>query len=500
MATTRFQDASAVQATAEGPSFASQDHCRTVFDHVLDCITIADRSGRIEYVNTAACKTFGYQREELLRRPITDLLAPEALPRFEEARRKHDSAPEACTEWLSRRKDGSLFVAEVSVTTLQGGRVLRIGRDITPRKEAEAKLRQVQQMLEAFIDYAPAAIAMFDRKMRYLRSSREWRTATGLSEAPLAGRCHYDVFPNLPEDWKEAHRRGLAGEVVKSETEWMRPDGVPVRLRWQVHPWGDAGTETGGVIILFEDVTEARRLEAQLRNAQKMDAVGRLAGGVAHEFRNALCVILLQVDLARAAVAASSEAAEHLEALQKAARHAGTITENLLAFSRKRTFRPEAFALDSFVHELASIVRPLAGDHIRVDLACDTGDARVFFDPMQLEQVLINLVCNAVDAMSGEGVLTITTRRDGPGCRPGSEGARNHVVLSVGDTGCGIPSESLPHIFEPFYTTKEVGKGTGLGLSISYGIVTQGGGAIEVESIPGKGTRFDVFLPLHEDM
>ncbi len=400
------------------------------------------------------------------------------------------------SEWRSLRKDGSSFCAEVSVTTLSDGRLLGIGRDITERKQADAELERVQQILEAFVHYAPAAVAMFDRNMCYLRSSRQWRTATGLSDEPLAGKCHYDVFPNIPEQWKNAHRRGLEGEIVKGETDWVRPDGVPVQYRWEVHPWGDAGTH--------------RQRHRALRGCNRSPQAGiaapqcsengcgwRLAGGVAHEFRNALCVILLQLDLALGEVAPDSEVASHLQAIQKAARRAGTITENLLAFSRKRTFNPEPFALDSFVQELGNIVRPLAGDHIRVDLRCNTDDAKIFFDPMQLEQVLINLVCNAVDATASAGVLTIETRRQDEEHSSAKTKNGNHLVLSVADTGSGIEPECLPHIFEPFYTTKEVGKGTGLGLSISYGIVTQGGGTIEVESVPGRGSRFNVFLPLY---
>ena len=355
---------------------------------------------------------------------------------------------------------------------------------------------RAQQMLEAFVTYAPASIAMFDRQMRYLRYSRKWKVATGIPDAPpLEGKCHYDVFPDIPQDWKEAHRRGLAGEVVKDESDWTRPDGRRVTYRWEVHPWGDPGMKPSGVIILFEDITDARKLEAQMRNAQKMDAVGRLAGGIAHEFRNALCVILLQIDLAKGEIAPGTPAYAHLEAIQKAARHAGSITENLLTFSRKRAFNPEPFILDNFLNELGVIIKPLGGDHIRVEMNCRSKAARILFDPMQLEQVIINLVTNAVDAMAGTGVLTISTqlvsqeREVSPAC--------DCVVLSVRDTGTGISAADLPHIFEPFYTTKEVGKGTGLGLAISYGIVTQGGGAIEVYSAPGEGAQFDVCLPLY---
>jgi two-component system cell cycle sensor histidine kinase/response regulator CckA len=497
MSNERLERSGSVAEAPKQPPIDGDSYARAIFDHVLDCITVADPQGHIEYVNTAACKTFGYSREEFLRKSIPDLIVPEERPRLVQMMRSKGLDNVSYGEWRSVRKDGGAFYAEVSVATLNDGRVLGIGRDITERKRAEAELNRVQQMLEAFIDYAPAAVAMFDRKMCYLRSSTLWRTATGLPDEPLAGKCHYDVFPNIPEQWKEAHRRGLAGEIVKGETGWIRADGIPVQYRWEVHPWGNAGVHTGGVMVLFEDVTEARKIEAQLRNAQKMDAVGRLAGGVAHEFRNALCVILLQLDLAKSGVALSGDVSGHLEAIQKAARHASTITENLLAFSRKRTFNPEPFALDSFVHEIGNIVRPLAGDHIRVDLRCNTGDTRVFFDPIQLEQVLINLVCNAVDAISSSGVVTIETRGQDRQHRAAHPGGKKYLILSVADTGSGINPDSLLHIFEPFFTTKPAGKGTGLGLSISYGIVTQGGGSIDVESAPGKGSRFNVLLPLY---
>lgn len=501
MSSQRLPSSARVTVAATQPSTDIDAYSRAIFDHVLDCITVADCQGRIEYGNAAACKTFGYSREEFLQKSIPELIAPDEVPRLVQMMRSRGTDNVSYGEWRSLRKDGSLFFAEVSVATLSDGRLLGIGRDITQRKQAESELNQTQQMLEAFVDHAPAAVAMFDRNMCYLRSSRQWRIATGLPDEPLAGKCHYDVFPNIPEEWRAAHRRGLAGEIVKGETaEWIRADGAPVRYRWEVHPWGDAGADTSGVIVMFEDVTESRRLEAQLRNAQKMDAIGRLAGGVAHEFRNALCVILLQLDLAKGGVAAESEVSVHLEAIQKAARHAGTITENLLAFSRKRTFNPEPFSLDNFVRELGNIVRPLAGDNIRLDLHCNTGDATVLFDPMQLEQVLINLVCNAVDAISSTGEVTIETRRHQKAQSTAGGESKDYLVLSVADTGSGIEPESLPHIFEPFYTTKAVGKGTGLGLSISYGIVTQGGGSIEVESVAGKGSRFNVLLPMYEKL
>jgi two-component system, cell cycle sensor histidine kinase and response regulator CckA len=270
-------------------------------------------------------------------------------------------------------------------------------------------------------------------------------------------------------------------------------------LRWEVHPWGDAGETTGGILISFEDVTGLRKMENQLLYSQKMETIGQLSAGVAHEFRNALNIILLQLESARSEAVPESSISRSLDSMYSAARRAENVTENLLAFSRKRTARPEPIDTEPFLRDFAQIVRPLIGEKVRFRVVANVGLPRICFDPMQLEQVLINLISNALDVMAEGGVLTVEANLWNGHMFCPSPPADPKVVFSVSDTGPGIDPSILPHIFEPFYTTKEEGRGTGLGLSISKTILTEGGGSIEVHSVQGKGTRFDLLLPVCEE-
>ncbi len=194
---------------------------------------------------------------------VADLLVPEESKHLQEFFTGLEANKVHRGEWQSRRKDGSRFPAEVSLVLLYNGKILGIGRDISERKKQESELAKTRDLLELFVQHVPAAIAMFDRKMCYVRTSRKWRAEIGMADVPvLAGRCHYDVIPDMPEEWKVAHRRGLNGEIVKGENSWLRPDGRIVTFRWEVHPWGDTVEITGGILILFENVTELRKMEA----------------------------------------------------------------------------------------------------------------------------------------------------------------------------------------------------------------------------------------------
>jgi PAS domain S-box-containing protein len=354
-------------------------------------------------------------------------------------------------------------------------------------------------LLEAFIDHTPIGIAMFNRNLHYIRSSRRWQAVMGASDSVLIGRHHYLDFPEIPAKWIDAHQRGLAGETVKGEDEWVPPDGKLVRTRWEVHPWGDAGAETGGIIILFEDVTQARSMEAELRHAHKMEALGQLAGGVAHDFNNLLQIIQGYTEMLQDQLGHDGPGSQHAAQVLQAARRASGLTSQLLAFSRKQIPTLVVLDLNEIIRNTSKMLKRLLGEDVvyRVDLAEPLW--RVEADADHLSQVLINLCVNSRDAMPRGGRLTIATHNltvetDGFAGRtniaPG-----DHVVLTVGDTGSGMEPQVLERIFEPFFTTKEAGKGTGLGLSTVYGIVRQSGGDVWAESVLGEGTCFTVCLP-----
>jgi CheY-like chemotaxis protein len=242
---------------------------------------------------------------------------------------------------------------------------------------------------------------------------------------------------------------------------------------------------------LMADISERKRMEEQLRQAAKMEAVGRLAGGVAHDFNNLLTVITGYSDILLQRLGLGDALRRQVEEIKKAGERAAGLTSQLLAFSRKQVAQPKAVDLNEAVAGLASMLRRLIGEHIDLVTTLQEGIGRIRVDPGQLDQILMNLAVNARDAMPNGGALTIETRTV---C-----GDRPMIRLIVRDTGHGMDADTVAHIFEPFFTTKEQGKGTGLGLATTYGIVTQSGGAIRVDSAPGRGTVFTIEFPLIAD-
>jgi len=262
------------------------------------------------------------------------------------------------------------------------------------------------------------------------------------------------------------------GHIIRS------PEGSPVR-----------------VIGSMADVTERRQLEMRLRESQKMEAIGRLAGGVAHDFNNLLCAILGYADLALGDVNDASAVRDEIEEIRKAAQRAAQLTRQLLAFGRRQIRRPTRVDVDAVVRDTDRLLTQLLGEYIQLTVHAGARGAVVHMDPSELDQILVNLAVNARDAMAQGGVVTIETSRSHLAA---DAGQTEFVLLTVSDTGAGIDDETMPHIFEPFFTTKGEG-GSGLGLSTVYGIVEQNGGRIEVDSTVGAGTRFSVYLPIASD-
>lgn len=736
----------------------SEQNYREIFNATNEAIFLHDAvTGSILDVNNSVLRLYGFDsKEELISGGFQMTKARGGSYSLEEARRRIRRAHEQGSltfEWLSQKKNGEYFWSEVSLRASQiggEGRVLAVARDITERRRAEKALRERERQLQVFVYHSPAAIAMFDRDMRYIVTSRRWLTDFGLTGQSLAGRSHYEVFPEVPERWKAVHRRCLAGATEKCEADpFPRADGTVDWVRWEVRPWRTAEDEVGGLIIFSEllteqkqaeaalrqseeeframfavasigiaqadpvtgqylrinrtmsritgysetellqmkvqdithpedrardwellqkvvrgeladyhtekryvrkdgsvtwvsvnvtiirdaagrplrtiatiedvserkrteevlrlqsaaleaaanaivitdragkiewinpafttltgfsaretigktprllrsgqhsaefykglwdtilggntwhnemvnrrkdgtvydeemtvtplrdargnishfiaikqNITERKRLEAQFQQAQKMEAVGRLAGGVAHDFNNILAAMLMQAELATFAPNLSAEVRAALEQIRDSAQRAANLTRQLLLFSRKQVMQPRDLDLNEAVTSISKMLRRMIGEDIQLRLHLHSKPLLIHADAGMLDQIIMNLAVNARDAMADGGHLLIQTAEkvvpDTAGHKPAEASPGRYVCLSVTDSGCGIPPEVRSRLFEPFFTTKGVGKGTGLGLATVFGIVKQHRGWIEVESQPAKGATFHIFLP-----
>jgi two-component system, cell cycle sensor histidine kinase and response regulator CckA len=344
---------------------------------------------------------------------------------------------------------------------------------------------------------------------RYVFANEAFAALVGIPLAELLASDPYQIWVETthPDDLaveRDALERIAKGEIERFQIEkrlsarggsprWVRVDVVGAR-----EPTGRLETITAFFTDIDEQKTAAaaiERLEAQLRQTQKLDAIGKLAGGVAHDFNNRLLIIMGYTELLKRALPLDSALAQHAEMVLSSAQRSAELTRQLLAYSRRQVLQPEPFDLNVTVDHMHQLLERVIGDRVELVTALGARHA-VFSDPGQIEQVILNLAINARDAMPAGGRLTLETcDLSLPSEGDGSPPCNDYVVLIVSDTGTGIPQDVLPHIFEPFFTTKEVGQGTGLGLSMVDGIVNQSGGAVKVATRVGAGTRFEVRLP-----
>lgn len=379
--------------------------------------------------------------------------------------------------------------------------------DITDQKEARLALEHAHQLMRYIIEHNRSAIAVHDRDLNYVYVSQRYLDDYKVEASEVIGKHHYEVFPDLPQKWRDVHQRALAGEVCSSEDDpYEKEDGTLEWTRWECRPWYEADGSIGGIIVYTEVTTDRKRaeeerlrLEAQLQHAQKMESIGRLAGGVAHDFNNMLGVILGRAEMCLDEIPEGLRLHHNLQEIQKAARRSADLTRQLLAFARKQTVAPQVLDLNDTVEGMLKMLRRLIGEDIDLVWSPGSHGGRIKVDPSQIDQVLANLCVNARDAISGQGRINIETASVtvdlvSAESRPGWV-AGDFICLTVQDNGCGMDDEVLSNLFEPFFTTKGVGEGTGLGLATVYGIVKQNGGFIDVESEPGKGTRFGVYFP-----
>ena len=481
---------------------------RLIMENTTDLIAVLDTHGRRVYNNRAYQALLG---------------TPESLRGTDAFREVHpdDQAAlrmlflETVETGMGKRIEYRLVVPDGRVRLIESqdnvirdaaGAVINVvvvSRDITERKQSEEALRRSEHWLRTILDSEPACVMIVGRDERIEEMNPAGLAMMGTaSEAEAIGR---PILPFIHTEDRETfstkHRDALAGTPQRFQCRLVTLQNAVRWIEAYAVPFGEDPREPMSVLIVARDITESRKMEAQLQQALKMEAIGRLAGGVAHDFNNMLTGISGHGDLLLRQLPPESPLRRHAEEIKQSCKRCAALTNQLLTFSRSQVLQPKILDLSRALIGMEGMLRPLIGEEVILRIHVETAPTHVRMDPTQLEQIVLNLSINARDAMPNGGLLTIETATvvlDGASVahrelRPGV-----YLRLSVQDTGIGMDEQTMLRIFEPFFTTKEPGKGTGLGLSTVYGIVQQSGGCIEVESIIGKGSTFLLFFPIME--
>ena len=481
----------------------------TLMEHAHDAITVLDPHGVIVEVNRAAERLLGSSRDAMVGRHLRDFSAPGQEDENQARYLRILNAGAGTVETvLVKRADGALIDLEVSCSRVElDGQpmVFTVSRDVTQSLIAQRRLETSEAKYRALIENIPEVvrIASLDGKTTFVSANVVGLTGYQVAEIEAADADFWQSRVSLEDAPRvEAAYRALSQEQRPFDIEyrWQRKDNTTVWIHERVvvtHHDGVAAAEG-----LLSDVSGRKSLEGQMRQAQRMEAIGQLTGGVAHDFNNILATILSNSHFLLTDLAPGDPRREDAQEIKLAAERAAALTRQLLAFSRRQILEPSVIDLNGVVSGLEKMLRRLIGEDIDFTVAPASQHDAVLADPGQLEQVIMNLVVNARDAMPSGGKLTLETANvtrsaaELVGQEPAAPG--RYVRLSVTDTGCGMDAETRQRAFEPFFTTKEKGKGTGLGLSTCYGIVKQSGGHIELRSEPGHGTTFEIYLPVLE--
>jgi two-component system cell cycle sensor histidine kinase/response regulator CckA len=477
-----------------------------ITESTTDAIFVKDLDGRYVMANPASARFVGLTVDQVLGKTDIEIFDPENGKAIMERDREVIRTGSTLTYEQSGNAAG---VSRTYLSTKGPYRdadgkiagVLGIARDITDRKKAEEEIRQSQQKLSIHFEHTPLAVVEWDVNFRVAAWNPSAERIFGYTRQEALGQHASFVVPPQYREHVDRVWQALISQHggERSTNDNLTKDGRTISCEWYNTPLVDESGRVLGVASLVQDVTERVALEDRLRQSQKMEAIGRLAGGVAHDFNNLLTVILGYTQIVADGVPDGSRLADSTSQIKSAADRAAGITRQLLAFSRKQVLSPRVINLNDVVVNLDSLLRRLIGEDIEVFTVPEDSLGSVKADPGQIEQVVMNLALNARDAMPNGGKLTIETAN----VSLDETYARDHqpvesgpyVMLAVSDTGQGMSAETQSRIFEPFYTTKEVGKGTGLGLSMVYGIVKQSGGYIWVYSEPDRGTTFKIYLP-----
>ncbi|HKV39257.1 MAG TPA: PAS domain S-box protein, partial [Blastocatellia bacterium] len=494
-------------ADAGGANAESSTILLRAVEQTDEGIVITDRQGIIEYVNPSFERMTGYTREEVIgQTPAVIKSGQHEQSFYKELWETIIDGKSFRGEFVNRKKDGTLYYEEKTISPILDcdGNITHFvatGKDVTKRRQAMESLRESTRTLQAIVRSSPLAIIALDASRKVAGWNLAAERIFGWSEEEVLGRPNPIVPDDEPELYNKMGELADQGETMDSlPARPRKKDGSRLDVTLSIAPLRDGTGRADGTIAVITDMTERKHLEEQLRQSQKMEAVGRLAGGVAHDFNNLLTAIIGYSQLAATRLQPGDPLRPEIEEIERAGHRAAALTRQLLAFSRRQILQPLLLDLSSIVADLQKMLQRVIGEDVDLVTHLEPQLGQVLADPSQIEQIILNLAVNARDAMPSGGKLSIETTNvvldqeyamEHLGAKVGP-----HVVLAVTDTGAGIDPGIKCRIFEPFFTTKEDGKGTGLGLSTVYGIVKQSGGHIDVASAPGEGATFRIFFPL----
>ena len=513
------------QAAASHALQISELRFRRVFDHSAVGIGVVRADGRFTDANPALRTMLGFSKEELLQRTVADITHPDDMqsegPVLQDLLAGRSTSFRFVKRYL--RKDGGIFWGKLTATNVPDGRdgpdcaiglvediseqraaEEALALDVAQRRESEEKLQRTTQTLQTLIDASPLAIMTLDPDGRV----RSWNHAAeemfGWSSAEAVGQTLPFVPPAGLVEFRHNLQRVFSGEALTGlQAERCRRDGQRIDVRICAAPTRDTDGVIDGVIALVEDVTERKSLGEQLRQAQKMEAIGQLTGGIAHDFNNLLTIVITNAALLADEIPQDRvDMRGELSELQRAALRGVELVRKLMAFSRRRAVEMVPINLGEVVSDASKDLGRLLPASVEVDLQVESGTLTISGDVGGIQQILFNLATNARDAMPDGGTLRFRvyrSRLDEDHRRTRGWGSPGEfIVVAVSDTGCGMAPKVRARAFEPFFTTKDVGKGTGLGMAMVYGLVTQHKGHADLDSEEGRGTTVRLYFPAVE--
>jgi PAS domain S-box-containing protein len=497
-------------------------------ESIPDAIVAVQPDGTIVRVNSQTEALFGYRSGELVGKKIEVLVPERFRPQHKSHRASYAESPKirrmgAGLDLKGRRRDGSEFDIEISLSPLSladGNIVLSAIRDISDRKRIEGELRRAHEelarrttqeigeyraRLASIIDSSEDAIIGKNLDGTVTAWNRGAERIYGYAPDEVIGRNISLLTPkDRPDEIPQILERIRRGEHLEHyDTVRITKDGRRLDVSISISPIREPGGQIVGASAIARDVTAQKRAEEHLRQGQKMEAVGRLAGGLAHDFNNILGIITACTELLRTQSGSGGDPSEYTGNIRKAVERGASLTRQLLAFTRKSTIQLQLIDANARLKDVTKLIRPLMGDDVEIIINARCSSAIIEIDPGQFDQVVLNLAVNSRDAMPKGGKFILETALVDLDAnfaeQHGPMKAGSYLLLAVSDTGTGMDSATVSRIFEPFFTTKEIGKGTGLGLATVYAIVQQGGGYVWVYSEPGSGTTFKIYWPSAEN-